>query len=40
MKDDPLVRDLLHLKLALVQEYHPALLAQEAAGQAWTPLDF
>ena len=39
MKDDPLVRDLLHLKLALVQEYHPAL-AQEAAGQAWTPLDF
>ena len=39
MKDDPLLRDLLYLKLAYFQEHHLAL-AKEAAEKNSTPLDF
>jgi len=39
MKDEQLLTDLLHLKLAYFREHHQAL-AREAAEKNWTPLDF
>ena len=39
MKDDQLLTHLRDLKLSYFREHHQAL-AQEAAAQHWTPLDF